>query len=494
VSARSGLLLLVLLVAALHVLVTASTRPMLQVSDEVSYLYSAQYTAAGQHRVSPTLYPCLSPPDGNMLPLAPSGKVGYRETSARLLVASCRAVGPYSAFVLTRVALGVSLLVIVASGWAFAAVIAPRTPLMAPTVAAVLALHPVLVIYSAGITPDSWANAWAALAWLLSAVMLAKPPALRWLPVLTSCVLLAILWKDTTHFMAVLPVALVPLAILMAERRRPHHVLFGVLWIGLCAAIVVVGREWIRSPYGIAETFIGRVREAPLSVAGLLLADVLPRLLDLFASSWRELGSFGASPRSLAAGVFVPIAVASLVALGGLVKSVVGRPARMDDATAHRWRVHLAIWATAVLLCAMQAAARRVAQPNADVDQGRWLFPLAVPLATALVGGLMAWVRRPALLAPLIVGGAAITAMVAYVQVVGHYFVRFPVTYARERLFLSGTGGLDVGRVRVEGLMTRPDALGDGSTMGLLIGATVLAVIVLLVAISRASSADRARG
>ena len=79
-------------------------------------------------------------------------------------------------------------------------------------------------------------------------------------------------------------------------------------------------------------------------------------------------------------------------------------------------------------------------------------------------------------------------------QVVGHYFVRFPVTYVRERLFLSGTGGIEIGRARVDGLITRPDVLKDGAAMGLLIGLALTAVVLLLVAISRASSADRARG
>ena len=283
--ARTALLASIVIVAALQVLVTATTRPMLQVSDEINYLYSVQYTAAGQHRVEASLYPCLSPPDGNMLPLNPSGKVGDREVTARLLTASCRTVGAYNAFVVTRIALGLSLLVIVASGWTLATLACPRVPLLPAAVGAVLALHPVLVGYSAGITPDSWANAWAALAWVAAALMLSRPPGLRWLPPLTLFVLFAMLWKDTAHFLALLPVTLVPVTVWIAEPRRRRDVVFAVSWL-ICAAVVVAVREWLRSPYGLVGPFASRLWDAPLTVPSALLADVLPRVPDLFASSW----------------------------------------------------------------------------------------------------------------------------------------------------------------------------------------------------------------
>jgi hypothetical protein len=487
VIARAGLVALVLLVAALHVLVTAATRPMLQVSDEINYLYSAQFTAVREHGVPVTLLPCISPPDGTPLPLDPSGKRGYREVSARLLAASCRASGPYAAFVLTRVALGSSLLVIVACGYGFAAVVCPGVRGLPIAVAALLALHPVLVIYSAGITPDSWANAFAAMAWLAFALVLARPSGLWLLPVLTACVLLAVLWKDTTHFMAILPVTAVPLAVLRSRRVSPLTVGFGIAWLAVCVLVGAAAREWVRSPYAITELFVSRLTEAPLAVASALIADVLPRLPHLFVSSWTELGSFGASPRALATGVFVPIVVASVTALAGVIGSLFARTSWMSDDTAQRWRLQVGIWSLALLLCASQAAARRIAQPNADVDQGRWLFPLAVPLATAIVVGLMSWVRRPAAAVPFVVVGSITIAIVAHLQVVGHYYLHFPDTYVRARLFLAGSGGLDIGRERVAALVVRPDVLRDAGTMGFLYAAALASVAALLIATWRTS-------
>ena len=364
-------LLLILLLAGLHSASAALIRPLFQVSDEVTYLASLERAALSLPHDA-ALAPCLSPPDGAPPAWMPEGgKWLFHAIGGRILRLACVAGAGSMAPLWVRLVFSLSLPVIAWAAWSSARLIDGGT--WSPAVAAlVVATQPVLAKYAGAVTPDSPANACAAIAVLVALRMLVLGPSvLRVVGLLVWSGLAATL-KDSTLF-------LVPLhaLVLAAMALRPPHHRRPLAVAGLGLAVLTVGAIAVlaRTTYDVGPGLRLAI-DAPLMFAARVARDALSQWPAQLASAWTSLGGFGGTSAPLPATAAAVAALLWGLAAAGLAHLALTRRSSTPAVT---WYLCLAVAA-----CLLQAPVRQVLLDTAGVHQGRWLFPVAVPLAVGV--------------------------------------------------------------------------------------------------------------
>lgn len=450
-SGRS--LALLLLLALLHGAALASIKPMLQVSDELSYLSGAQF-GAQEHWLADDapLRLRVAPPDGVVVYWPPAGKPAFRIVAGGLLAAASTVAEPAGAAVAVRLVMALTLPLAVLFTWRLARELAPEAPEIALGASTIVALQPVFASVAGGIGPDAPANAASALAlWLLARFALGRSG--RFEPLLLFAAIgAAIAFKDTGFFLGA---GLIAALLVRARRMRAAAGAWRAAvradpWLLIVPAALLLPAvspaSWqalFRSPY---------LREARLDAAlpFAVLRATLEALPRTFVSFWTSLGNFGAAEVHVAAAWVVAAALASIAALAGLALYL-RRPAPWETAGGRRDRLAVfAVFAVGGAVLLVQPAVRLVVTAQPDEFQGRWLFPFLPALAVYACVGLSARLSRPGLLLPALGLGMAGVALASLALVlVPHYYATFPGEYRVEQLYLLGPYGRPADPARV---------------------------------------------
>ena len=491
------LLLAVLLLALAHALVEARLRPLYQVSDEMAYLGSAQDVALA---AAPDRARCIAPPDGSRLEAGSGGKAGFRLVAgwqlARLCDAEDRHLPLFSLRALQAlsfpvVALCAALLARQLSGRDDAAVLA----------AFVVAAHPVAAKYAGGVTPDAWANAFAAGAFV-SATQLASG---RWrwhTPwVLGACTFGGVLWKDTTTMLAPLAAIAVMLAVIRGIRQRTATTRARRLVVATSLAAVVAASAIMMSTFtdALRSSYIDVIPEAnlalmssPLTFVSLVADDMRMNLLGLMTSSvvslYRPLVYAGLTLDVTSAPATPPVAllVTGAVFVVGGIGVVAWSISGSARGPACRVGV-LAMWALAAIACLAQPSVRQVLLGGFDSHQGRWLFPVLAP-AAALAGTGLAHLGRRRHLMPGIVLAGVVSIWLVVLDIVSHYYLTLPHRLNASVLFVRPTGDHDIGDLQVRRLVEATTTAQDpAATWGILVVLSVASLWVAVSAIRHAS-------
>lgn len=440
-ASQRWLLPLLLLLAGLHATSAALIRPLYQVSDEVNYLAGVQTHALAS--APPALAPCLAPPDGAPPAASLGGKALFHVSGAAVLTALCRNGAGDFAPIGLRILAASSLVVVVFCGWQVAALLAGGT--LAPALTALaLASQPVLAKYAGAISPDSPANACTAVAILCGVRWLVLGPSLlRFVGVLVASAAAAAL-KDAALFIIPVNGLMVLVSLFWLTWRQPRR----SVWLVPGALVVLVAVPWLiyltQTVYTL-DRGVTRAMEAPLAFIGLVVADTLGRLPVFLGSAYWSLGGFGGTSAALPTTAAALAAGLWLAAAAGLWDAWRRAPS-VPGAV-------LAYLGVLVVACLLQAPTRQVLTGMTDQHQGRWLFPVAVPVAVALasglarVGGARGW--------PL-VAVAQLTIMLSALASVVQFHVTSPAwALDRANLYLHSTGGLDIGVARTAEQVTR---------------------------------------
>lgn len=445
---RGACLAALLTLGLLHGLAQARLRPLYQVSDEIQYVHGAQQAAVAL--ASPAQSRCISPPDGSLLPAgAGGGKWAFKAATARQLAWACRDGGPFPMFVLRAIS-ALSLPVLVAAVWILARMLWPARVEVAIVAGLLIAAHPVLVKYGSGVAPDAWANALAGVAFAGGAcVVLGRGTVLGGL-MLLGATTIALVWKETATFLVAHLALVATIAAWQASRRLPiaWRVLLPVVVLPMFVAAVRLAPSLVTifgSTYHVGAGVRSTMQD-PLAFAAAIASDLLPQFAGMVTTSWTVLGNFGGT--TLAPLPFATT-VAALTVAGALVGwgLILARPRE----GLHSLPMLLAlVWAVSALVCLLQPSARQVWADSQDIHQGRWLFPLAAPAAALVAAGLVR--LRPAAGSLALAGTLWLGVMwTALGQLGSWYYARVPDQVIRGRVFLRGTGGLDVGDARIWG-------------------------------------------
>lgn len=491
------LLLAVLLLALAHALVEARLRPLYQVSDEMAYLRSAQDVALA---AAPDRARCIAPPDGSTLEAGSGGKAGFRLVAgwqlARLCDAEARHLPLFSLRALQAlsfpvVALCAALLARQLSGRDEAAVLA----------AIVVAAHPVAAKYAGGVTPDAWANAFAAGAFV-SATQLASGRWRWYTPwLLGACTFGGVLWKDTATMLVPLAAIAVTLAIVRGIRQRTATTRARRLVVATSLAAVIAASAIMISTFTVAlrSAYLDVIPEAnrelmssPLSFASAVAGDMGANLAGLLASSvvslYRPLVYAGlaldvtSAPSTPPMALLVTVAVFIMGGVGVVAWLVSGA----DRGPACRVGV-LAMWALAGVACLAQPSVRQVLLGGFDSHQGRWLFPVLAP-AAALAGTGLSHLGRQRYLMPGIVLAGVVSIWLVVLDMVSHYYSTLPHRLNVSVLFLRPTGDHDIGDLHVRHLVEATTAAQDpAATWGILVLLSVASLWVAVGAIRKAA-------
>lgn len=496
-------LALVLAVALLHALAHARLRPLYQVSDEMAYLRAAQVLALDG--ASPEAARCIAPPDGQLFPLGEGGKAGFRAVTAWQLRVLCRDGGELPLFAL-RAVQALSLPAVALAAWLIAWQITRLFP-AALAAALLVAVHPVAAKYAGGVTPDAWANAFAAGAFVsLTRIVLGRH---RWwdLPLLAAWTIAGLLWKDTTNMLVPLTAAAsVQVGVWWWRRRRDARdrtspVATVVPAAGVAVAVVAtMALAWglsrgswtalLATPYladvagagssALASpgTFVRAVlddllQQAPGFAASSLLSLYRP-LLYVADDWWRQpMTPWGATA------ILVALIAGGLI---GAARALVTPPGPSTRARLPGRAV--AWWAVALVICAAQPSVRLVLLDVTGVHQGRWLLPVLAP-ASALLGIGLAAIVRHAAAVPLAVALGMASVWLVVLDLVRHYYVRLPDVLARGVLFTRPTGDQDVGDAAITALIVHVAAAQSAAVTWSILVLLAIATVGLVVAVTR---------
>ncbi len=438
----------ILLLALSHALFQAAGRPFLQVSDEMAYIHAAQEVAlqgspAGAHS-------CVAPPDGQLLPLGNGGKRGFRAVTGWFLATLCREGGTFPLFAL-RAIQAVAFPVVAGAAFLMARLLAgPVAGLLAGFT---IAVHPVAAKYAGGVTPDAWANAAAAMAFLSGTRLLLGRG--RWwdIPALAAATAMGLLWKETTyvlvaHLVLVLAVVLVRL---VATRRSPGQ--RAAVLLPLAATIVIAltiaprQANSFSSAYQASPERLVHLRAAgAFGVATAVASDMGAHFRGIVGSSVLSLyrpwvygeASSAGQPLTPPSDVLVLTATWGLGVIGLLVMFI-------KEGTSRIPVILGAVWLATMVLCLAQPSVRQVLLDASDLHQGRWLFPVLAPWAAIVGVGLEALVRLATPRAvPLLLTAGLTGLWIVVIDLVGHYFVRFPDVLRQASIFVRPTGDYPV--------------------------------------------------
>lgn len=475
----------------LHGLMQARLRPLYQISDEIQYVFGAQQAAILQS--SPLQDRCISPPDGSLFMEGPGGgKWAFQAATAYQLTRACRDGGAFPLFPL-RAFSALSLPVLIGAAWVLARMLWPARVDVAILAGLLVAVHPVLVKYGSGVTPDAWANALAGWAFVAGARTLLGHA--RWFDGIALLVVTAaaLVWKETSTFLLVHVALVAGIGVWRTIVRGPSRSLLAVMALGIVGgtAALSVTTDMLRvfgSAYAIGYG-LNQVLVDPRTFASATVSDLVPRLQGMFVTSWTVLGNFGGTT---VAPVPTATAVAMLTMAGALLgwALIMARPRHDLGSLPTALAV---VWAVSALMCLLQPSVRQVWLGTQDVHQGRWLFPFAAPAAALVAAGVVR--IRPA-------GGWIALPGVLWLAVMwftlGHlgrwYYAHVPEEVIRAHVFTRAPGGLDVGDARVSALL---DELARAQTpaifwlqAALLLGCTVMTLWCLSSSFS-VSSHDR---
>lgn len=434
-ASSSRTLLLLLLLAACHASASALVRPLYQVSDEVNYFASVQRVALVNTPDAATTA-CIGSPS----PLIAGGRRVFHETGAALLIGACRLGAGAGAPIVVRLVLGLTLVLSTWCGWEAARLVS-RSPVAPALTALVIATQPVLAKYAGAITPDSLVNASAAVAIVATLGLLTQGPSTGRLVVAAFSTVLAMAFKENGAFLPVVHALVLAVWSLGGARRRA--------WMRLAVLCLGgVGLAWVLrvmpTTYAVGPG-VRRALAAPVAYIGLVVADTLTRLPVFFGSAYSSLGGFGGTSAPLPS-------TAAVVALTIWATGVTGLALAWRESSTPARRVMVYLSGLAVA-CLLQAPTRQVLLGMTDQHQGRWLFPVAVPVALALATGL-ARVGGPRGWALLVL--AHLTMMGTSLAAVIQYHVTSPGwVLDRAHLYLHSTGGLDIGVARTADQVTR---------------------------------------
>lgn len=490
-SSSRRLLLAVLLLALAHALAEARLRPLYQVSDEMAYLGSAQDVALA---AVPDRARCIAPPDGSRLASGGGGKAGFRAVAGWQLARLCDAGAEHLPLFWLRALQALSFPVVALCAGLLARQLSGRDD-AAVLAALIVAVHPVAAKYAGGVTPDAWANAFAAGAFL-SATQLASA---RWrwhTPwLLGACTFGGMLWKDTATMLAPLAAIAIVLAIVRGTRHRAGTTRGRRLAVATSLAAVVAATGMLASTFSreLRSDYLDAIPEAnralllaPLSFGSAVADDVGANLVGILTSSvvslYRPLVYAGLALDVTSAPATPPVALLVTVAffvIGG-VGVVVWLVSGSDRGPACRVGV-LAMWALAAGACLAQPSVRQVLFGTFDSHQGRWLFPVLAPAAALAGTGLSHLGRRRQLLPGIVLAGVASVWLVV-LDVVRHYYLALPDRLNVSVLFVRPTGDHDIGDLQVRRLVEATTTAQDPATIwGILV---VLVVASLAVAVS----------
>jgi len=478
---RAALACLLALTLA-HGVAVATVRPMFQISDEAAYLASAQRAALRLLPAGDARARRVAPPDGQILWQWSQGKPAFEALAGRLLLWLTGRWPPADAAVLLRLVFSLSNVLAVYWAYRAASLLASRNPLVAWGTPTLVALQPVFVGYGAAVAPDGPANALSAFAcWQLVRFALGQStgPATL-LPFVGAAAALA--FKDTALGLAASAAAAIPVRLWRLRGQRSSSA-FGWLrretWIGLLPAVAIAAAvfpvwSFLRSPYFTdrAAAPLWPPRPALLVALGRELTDQLP---VLFHSFWANLGNFGGGTVHLPGVLFWGLsAMCALAGVGLLALALAPGGAWPRGQDGARWPVAVPFGA-GLLVVLLQAPIRQIAYGSSDLFQGRWLFPMMVPLALALTAGLSRWLREPGRALPLLAFFMATVAATGLLGVlVPYYYVDFPRAYDAGHLFLSGPYGLPLHEAGVEAFLERPPWLRSLPAMTATLGALLL--------------------
>ncbi|MGH9162066.1 MAG: hypothetical protein ACRD2X_19020 [Vicinamibacteraceae bacterium] len=449
---------LLMLVGLLHGMTMAIVRPMLQVSDEVAYLSTAQKQALAELPPGAPETRCVAPEGRPLVDPGRMGKVLYRSTAAWLLRRfagpSC---SPARSALLLRLCFALTLPLVVWLVWRLARALAPDNPLVELGAPAIAAFHPVFVSYQAGVTFDAIANV-AAIGAVWLAVRFAMGDGRWWEPVLMAlAAACAIGFKDTTYFLgALLPIAWMSRLAMRAAtsnataigmvRRDPWLITFPLAALVAAAAMSAMpaAAGALRTPY-LSMTSpatwerLGGVRD----LAAGSIAELFQQLPSYVHTFWGSLGNFGGNvvelPESARYGLYLSCAVA----LVGLLRAALLPPVDVTRESLVRTWSGGAVLAAGLALVTLQGPVRQIVLGTADTMQGRWLFPMFGAVAVAIPAGLGAFVRAPGRFLPLVsvlLATYAVGAM--FFVIVPHYYLELvPPVYREGGLWLLGSYG-----------------------------------------------------
>ena len=440
-AAPKRLLLLLLLLAALHSATAALVRPLYQVSDEVNYLISVQREALGGNP-RPALVTCISPGTGAAPPLLPGGKPLFHWVGARALGGLCAAGAGALAPIILRLILSLSLVIVTYAGWHTARVVGGGIWVPAVTALA-LATQPVLAKYAGAVTPDSLANACAALAVLAAVRWIVLGPGLSRLAALLAWTALAAAMKDAALFLVpvnglVLMTAVLPSGDDRSTSRGTWPVVLG----GIVLAALIALQTRTAYQIGPGLTAAG---SAPLAFVLAVVIDATAQLPSFVTSSWTSLGGFGGGSATLPSTAGVIVGLLWAVAGLGLARATV-----TFGGAERQVRIAAAYLGLAFIACLLQAPVRQVLLQTVDQHQGRWLFPAAVPVAVAFaIGGRAALGDLAERAWPLLTGSLVTVVLLATTAVAQWHVAGPDWSLDHRHLYLHATGGLDVGRERI---------------------------------------------
>ncbi len=405
-------------------------RPLYQVSDEIVYLSTVQAVAFGIAPVG--LAPCLAPPAGTRPAIAAQAKPGFLRATSRQLVWLCELGAGDRSLLLLRLLQALSLPVVAACAWAIARTITGRAE-DALLAGVLVAAHPVAATHAGGVTPDAWANAFSAVAFL-SATRVLVGGGRGWdLLAVVAAPLLALAWKDTATFLLALPLSVMAVQVAQSYRNAGTTALRLAGLVLSAGLVAVAGLVWFRTPYLASPGAAGAPRDAAVWVRAVL-GDLLAQLPGLATSSWTGIGNFGASTLTTAA-------VANVIGVLLLVAGLVGAFVRLPQAPAPRRLLAIGIvWAMSAGLCVAQPSIRQVLLSTQDVHQGRWLFPLLAPAAVFLACGINGLVTGRRLL-PLATLAMSVVSISAALETTRYYWDAIPSQLRTASLFIRGTGG-----------------------------------------------------
>jgi hypothetical protein len=301
----------------------------------------------------------------------------------------------------------------------------------------------------------------------LRMVVLGASPT-RWLGLLLWTGLAATL-KDSTLFL--LPVHAIVLAVTLLRRgenrQRPRY---AMAVAGASFAAILALAAMTRTTYQVGPGLTGAV-ESPMTFAAAVAADAITQVPTLLWSAWTSLGGFGAMSAPMPGTALSLVLIVTGVAACGLLQIAAAPPTALFRVG---WYFVLAVTA-----CLLQAPVRQVLLETADLHQGRWLFPVTVPVAITGAMGLQRALGRYADGAwPLVAIAAAMVMALPWLAVTQWHATGPAWSLDRTHLFLFSTGGLDIDPRRVESILS--SAWPAARTTVMALAATAAACLVML--------------
>ena len=453
---------MLLVVAASHLLLSAVARPMLQVSDELSYISAAQIGALEALPTDSPLRDAVVPGGVVSWPYV-SAKLAFRQVAGLLLATLAAHMPLASALLVLRISFGLCNVASVYFTWRLARHVAPHDPLVAWGAPFFVALNPVYSAFGASVSPDALANPVSAAAcWLLVRAGLGDGN--RWdAPLGLLLAVAAFALKDTA--LVLLPWAvLAMLASLWQQSARGLWHRSGRVALMLTALLLAGAAAWKNGYQWMLPRIAYGHQGETLSIAGLghtavqAVELMVRQVPNFYHSSWADLGNFGTGGPSLPQAVITGGTVLVLLAAAGIVLLLSRKQEGPSGNGVHRHRRAVATVLVSGFFLALQAPLRQALFGGVDDFQGRWLFPLAGAATMCMCLGLSRLTKAPERWLPvLLLYLTAIWAAGWLGSVIPHYYQEFPAQVRNEALFLHASYGVGVPMEQLEPIVRRPD-------------------------------------